>query len=87
MNSQTKCLEVFLCYDFQNGFSKEEEDIAFATEPDLFSIVTFSLLIVQQFEPLMSIKPKSTFTFLVSNLIFLESRVPHKSIDYPKTFY
>jgi hypothetical protein len=80
LNSKTKRPEIFLCYDFQNGFTKEEEDIACATEPNLFSIDTLSLSIVQQFEPLMSIKPKSTFTFLVSNLIFLESRVPHKSI-------
>jgi hypothetical protein len=56
-------------------------------EPSLFSIDIISLSIVQQFEPLMSIKPKSTFTFLVSNVIFLDSIVPHKSVDYPKTFY
>jgi len=70
LSSQTKCLEVFLCYDFQNGFTKEEEDISFTIEPSLFSIDTISLSIVQQFEPLMSIKPKSKFTFLVSNVIF-----------------
>jgi hypothetical protein len=86
LSSQTKRLEVFLCYDFQNGFTKEE-DIAFATYFGLFSIDTISLSIVQQFEPLMSKKPKSTFTFLVSNPIFLDFIVPHKFANYPKTFY
>jgi hypothetical protein len=31
LSSQTKCLEVFLHYDFQNGFTKEEQNIAFTT--------------------------------------------------------
>jgi hypothetical protein len=61
--------------------------MAFTIELGLFSVDTISLSIVQQFEPLMSIKPKSTFTFLVSNVIFLDSIIPHKYIDYPKTFY
>ncbi len=76
LSSQTKCLEFFLCYDFQNGFTIEEEDISFVTKLDLFSIDTISLLIVQHFEPLMLIKPKSTFTFLVSNPIFFGFHSP-----------
>jgi len=56
MSSQTKCPKVLLCYDFQNGFTKEEEDIAFITELGLFSIDTISLSNVQQLEPLLSIK-------------------------------
>jgi hypothetical protein len=87
LSSQTKHPEFFLCYDVQNGVTKEEEDIAFIIKPVLFSIDTITLSIVQQFEPLMSIKLKSTFTFLVSNVIFLDSIVPHKYMDYPKTFY
>jgi hypothetical protein len=87
LSSQTKCREFFFHYDFQNGFTKEEQDISFTTKPSLFFIDTISLSIVQQFEHLMSIKPKSTFMFLVSNFSFLNSIVPHKSTDYPKTFY
>jgi hypothetical protein len=86
LSSETKRSEMFLCYDFQNGF-KKEEDIAFTIESGLFSIDTISLSIVQQFEPLMSIKLKFTFIFLVSNVIFLDSIVPFEFVDYPKTFY
>jgi hypothetical protein len=28
LSSEIKHPEIFLCYDFQNGFTKEEEDIA-----------------------------------------------------------
>jgi len=72
LSNETKHLEIVLCYDFQNGFTTKEEDITFAIELGLFSIDTISLSIVQQFKPLMSIKPKSAFTFLVSNPIFLD---------------
>jgi hypothetical protein len=34
---------VLLCYNYQNGIIDEEEDIIFATEPELFSIGTISL--------------------------------------------
>lgn len=32
LRSQTKCLEVLLRYDFQNGITYEEEDLIFKTK-------------------------------------------------------
>ncbi len=34
----TKCLEVFICYDFHPGISDKEEDLMFAIELRWFSI-------------------------------------------------
>jgi hypothetical protein len=47
LSNQTKCLEVFLCYDFQNGIIDEEENLIFQTKPSLFFIGIISLPIVQ----------------------------------------
>jgi hypothetical protein len=35
--------KVLLCYDYQNGIIDDEEDIIFATKPELFSIGTINL--------------------------------------------
>jgi hypothetical protein len=34
---------MLLCHNYQNGVTNEEEDIIFATKPELFSIGTISL--------------------------------------------
>jgi hypothetical protein len=39
LRSQTKCVEVLLCYDFQNGITYEEEDLVFKTKPGFFYII------------------------------------------------
>lgn len=46
LRSQTKCFEVFLCSDFQNGITYEEEDLVFKTKFGFFLII---LLIYQLF--------------------------------------
>ncbi len=35
--------KMLLCYEYQNGITEEEEDIIFATKPELFSIRIISL--------------------------------------------
>jgi hypothetical protein len=49
LGTQTKCLEVFLCYDFQNGITYEEKYLVFKTTHGLCFIV---LLTYQLFNSL-----------------------------------
>jgi hypothetical protein len=42
LNSNTKCLEVFLYYDFVNGITNKEEDVFLEVEPNLFAIKTIA---------------------------------------------
>ncbi len=39
---------MLLCHNYQNGVTNEEEDIIFATKPELFSIGIISLLDIIQ---------------------------------------
>ncbi len=39
---------MLLCYNYHNGVTNEEEDIIFATKPELFSIGIISLLDIIQ---------------------------------------
>jgi len=38
LDSNTKCLEVLLCYDFINEITNEEKDVLLEAEPNLFMI-------------------------------------------------
>jgi hypothetical protein len=40
---------VLLCYNYRNGITNEEEDIIFATKPELFSIGTINLFEIIQY--------------------------------------
>ncbi len=43
-DSNTKYLEVLLCYDMMEGVTNEEEEILFATKSNLFTLGTITLL-------------------------------------------
>ncbi len=45
-----------LCYNYQNGIINEKEDIIFATEPELFSIGTFSLPKIIQYVKIVDVE-------------------------------
>jgi hypothetical protein len=58
-----KRLEVLLCFDYQNGITNEEEDMMFANEPKLFSIViisiplkTLEIVVINTIQPEKTIK-------------------------------
>jgi hypothetical protein len=44
LDSNTKCLEVLLCYDFVNEITNEEKDVLLVVKLDLFTIGTITLL-------------------------------------------
>jgi hypothetical protein len=91
---------MFLCYDYQNGITYEEEDI-FATELELFSIGIINLLETIQYVRTIDVEIMDT-NVKTSNLE-LKSKVKtttHKTIGnkyepkvaledkvYPKTYY
>lgn len=46
LSSQTKHPKVFMCYEFQNGITNEEEDFVFPIESSLFFNLPINLPIV-----------------------------------------
>jgi len=44
LDSNTKCLEILLCYDFVNEITNEEKDVLLVVKLDLFTISTITLL-------------------------------------------
>lgn len=64
-NSNTKCLEVFLYYDFVNGITNKEEDVFLEVESNLFAIKTITL-------PKLEIMRThvTSFEFNIKDLIF-----------------
>ncbi len=86
LDSNTKRLEVLLCYDFANEVTNEEEDVLLALESNLFAIDTITLpklkVLAMMFDAKTSTDAKS---ILMQKLILMQNLIlMWKSIWIPK---